>query len=161
TAKQRKTERAEKSFPRFFRADLRNHEMPANRAAGQVCPHVAEFCDRNQIQDIELSCEHATARARRKIDDLRDEIKKPKHVEQTEQGVSHRLQRFVMAQAREHLSRENRQQKKEQHGNFEVVGTRRPNLAEVIKTAVEHDCAPDHAFDLEIRKMMLNENAIK
>src|SRR6266704_6617759 len=135
--------------------------MPANRAAGQIRAHVAEFCDRDQIQDIELSCEHATARARRKIDDLRDEIKKPKHVEQTEQGVSHRLQRFVMAQAREHLPRENRQQKKEQYRNFEVVGTRRPNLGEVIKTAAEHHGAVDYSCDLEIRETFLMEHPVK
>jgi hypothetical protein len=58
--------------------------MAANRAAGQIGAHVGEFCDRNQVQDIELSCEHAIAQGRRQINDLGDEIKKPKHIKQAE-----------------------------------------------------------------------------
>jgi ribosome assembly protein YihI (activator of Der GTPase) len=66
-----------------------------------------------------------------------------------------------MAQAREHLPRENRQQKKEQHRNFEVVGTRRPNLGEVIKAAAEHNSAADHSCDLEIRETFVIEHPVK
>src|SRR6266536_99637 len=135
--------------------------MAPNRAAGEVSAHVAEFCDRNQIQDIELARHAASTRARRKINDLCDEVKKPKHIKQAEQGVRHRSQRFGMAQARKHLARENRKQKKEQYRDFEVVGTGRPNLGEVIKTAAEHDGAADHSCNLEIRQTFVIEHLVK
>ena len=106
-AKQRKDNRAEETFPGFFRADVRNHQMPPNHAAGQIRAHVREFGDRDQVQHIKLSGELAGAQARRQIHDLGDEIKKPKHIKQAEQGVSHRLQRLVIAQARKHLSSKN------------------------------------------------------
>jgi hypothetical protein len=66
-----------------------------------------------------------------------------------------------MAQARKHLPRENRKQKKEQYRNFEIVGTGRPNLGEVIKTAAEHDSAADHSCNLEIRQTFVIEHPVK
>ena len=91
TAKERKSERAEKSFPCLFRADMRRHQVTADRAAGQVSAHVAKFCDRDQVQDIKLPGHHSSARPRRQVKDFRREIEKPKNVEQAKQRVSHRL----------------------------------------------------------------------
>ena len=65
----------------------------------RYAPMSAEFCDRDQIQNIKLPGHCARARTRREIDDLGDEIEKPEHVKQAEQGVSHGLQRLVIAQA--------------------------------------------------------------
>src|SRR5438309_5248449 len=115
--------------------------MPPDRTAGQVRSHVCKFCDRDQIEDVKLSRELAAARTRGQINNFGDEIIKPKNIKQTEQRVSHRLQRFVMSQSRKHLSSENRQQEKKQDSNFEIVGTRGPDFGKVIKTAAEHDCA--------------------
>src|SRR5205807_1253706 len=123
--------------------------MPPDRTAGQVRSHVCKFCDRDQIEDVKLSRELAAARTRGQINNFGDEIIKPKNIKQTEQRVSHRLQRFVMSQSRKHLSSENRQQEKKQDSNFEIVGTRGPDFGKVIKTAAEHDCAANHSGDFE------------
>ena len=59
---------------------------------------------------------------------------------------------------RKHLPGENGQQKKKQDRDFEIVGVRRANLGEVIKTAGEHDRAADHSGDLEIRQALVIEH---
>src|SRR5258707_15420668 len=120
-AKQRKGNSAEKTFPRFFRADVRHHQMPPNRAARQIRAHVREFGDGDQIQHVELAGELAAARTRSEINNFSDEIEKPKDVEQAEQGVGHRLQRLVITQPSEHLPPEYRKQKKKQDRNFEIL----------------------------------------
>ena len=102
--------------------------MASDRAACQIRTHVGKFRDGDQIQDVKLPRQMASARSRSQINNLGDEIIEPKNVKQTEQGVSHCLQRFVVTQPRKHLSSENRQQKKEQDGNFEIVGTSRPDF---------------------------------
>src|SRR6266436_6320642 len=120
-AKQRKDNSAEKTFPCFLRADVRHHQMPPSHAARQIRTHVREFRDCDQIQYVELAGDLAAARARSEIHNFSDEIKKPKDVEQAEQGVSHRLQRLVIAQPCEHLPAEYRKQKKKQDCDFEIV----------------------------------------
>src|SRR6476646_8773214 len=114
-AKQRKDNSAEKTFPGFLRADVRHHQMPPNRAARQIRAHVREFGDGDQIQHVELTGELATARTRSEIHNFGDEIEKPKHVEQTEQCVSHRLQGLVVPQSRKHLPSKYRQEKEKQN----------------------------------------------
>src|SRR5438093_13641889 len=109
--------------------------MTPDRAAGQISAHVCKFCDRDQVQDVKLPSQLAAARTRSQINDLGDEVVKRKDIEQTEQRVSHRLQRLVMTQSRKHLSPEHRQQEKKQDGNFETVGASRPHLGKAIKTA--------------------------
>src|SRR6266576_6586603 len=120
-AKQRKDDSAEKTFPGFFRADVRHHQMPPSRAARQIGTHVREFGDGDQIQYVELTGDLAAAGARSEINNFGDEIEKPKDVEQAEQGVGHRLQGLVITQPCEHLSPEYRQQKKKQDCDFEIV----------------------------------------
>ncbi len=66
-----------------------------------------------------------------------------------------------MTQPRKHLSAEDRQQEKEQNGNFEIVGARRPDFGKVIKTAGEHHSAADHSGDFEIRQSFVIEHPIK
>src|SRR5439155_5436098 len=82
-------------------------------------------------------------------------------IEQTEQRVSHRLQRLVMTQSRKHLSSEHRQQEKKQDGNFEIVGASRPDFGKVIKTAGQHHSPADHSGDFEIRESLVIEHPIK
>src|SRR5437773_9544478 len=119
-AKQRKDNSAEKTFPGFLRADVRHHQMPPNQAARQIRAHVPEFGDGDQIQHVELADDLTAARAWSEIHNISDEIKKPKDVEQAEQGAGHRLQRLVITQPCEHLSPEYRQQKKKQDRDFEI-----------------------------------------
>src|SRR6476660_8975384 len=113
-AKQSQDNSAEKTFPGFLRADVRHHQMPPKRAARQIRAHIREFGDCDQIQYVELAGDLAAARARSEINNFSDEIKKPKDIEQAEQGVGHRLQRLVITQPCEHLSPEYRKQKKKQ-----------------------------------------------
>ena len=113
TAQKSKGERAEKSFPRLLCANLRHHQMPANRAASQIRAHVAELRDRNQIETIKLPRYNSAARSRREIENFGGKIEKPEHVKQSEQRVSHRLQRFVVPQTGKHLPAKHRQQEKE------------------------------------------------
>ena len=84
TAQERKNKRAKKSFPGFFCADVRAHQMPTERTARQIRAHVAELRHRDQIQNVKLAGHDAIGRARRKIKDLGDEIEQPEHVKQTE-----------------------------------------------------------------------------
>ena len=56
---QRKDERPEKAFPGFLRADVRNHLMSPDQAAGQIRAHVAELGDRDQIENVELAGDRA------------------------------------------------------------------------------------------------------
>src|SRR5215510_348602 len=121
-AKQREDNRAEKAFPRFLRTDVRHHQMPPNRAARQIRTHVRELRDRDQVQYVELPGELAAARTRSEIYNFGDEIEKPKHVEQTEQCVSHRLQGLIVPQSCKHLPPEYGQQKEKQDSDFEIVG---------------------------------------
>src|SRR6202008_3250164 len=93
--------------------------------------------------------------------DLGDEIKKPKHIKQAEQGVRHSLQRLIVAKPSKHLASENGQQKKKQDSNFEVIGMCRTNLGEVIKTAGEQDRAANHSGDLEILQALVIQHPIK
>src|SRR5205807_1092935 len=86
-AHQRENNRTKKTFPSLLPADVWHHEMPPDHAAGQVRAHVREFRDRDQIQHVELSRELACARTRSEINNLGDEIVKPKHVQQTEQDL--------------------------------------------------------------------------
>ena len=67
------------------------HQVSPDGAARQISAHIGKFGHRDQIQNIKLPCYSAGARAWRQINDLRDEIVKPEHVEQTKQRVSHRL----------------------------------------------------------------------
>src|SRR2546428_12621879 len=120
-AKERKPERTKEAFPGFFRADVRDHLVAADRAAGQIRAHVAELRHRDQIQDIKLSGYRTGARARREIKNFRREIEQPKHVKQTEERVSHRLQRLVVPQSLKHLSPEHGEQEKKQDPDFKIV----------------------------------------
>src|SRR4029077_13162930 len=120
-------------------ADVRHHQMTPNSAAGQIRPHVGELCHRDQLKDVKMPREFAAARPWSQINDFRDEIKKPKHVKQTEQRVGHRLQRLIVAKPSKELSSKDRQQEKKEDGDFEIVGMRRPDFGKVIKTAGEHD----------------------
>ena len=120
-AKQRKDNSAEKTFPGFLRADVRHHQMPPSHAARQIRTHVRELGDGDQIQHVELAGDLAAARARSEIHNFSDEIKKPKDVEQAEQGVGHRLEGLVVPQPCKHLPSEYRQQKKKQDSDFEIV----------------------------------------
>src|SRR5438045_9396464 len=131
--------------------------MPADDAAGQISAHVAELRDRYQIETVKLSADHTAARSRSQIQNLSGEIEKPEDVKQTEQRVSHRLQRFVIAQAREHLPAKDRQQKKEQHRHFEVVGTGRADGRKIMKTSGQQDRAADQSGDFEIRQAPMIE----
>ena len=117
--------------------------MLAERAPGQIRAHIAELRDRDEVETIKLSADHAAARARSEIQDFGGEIEEPQHVKQPEQRVSHRLQRLVVSQSREHLPREHGQQKKEQQCHFEVVGAGRPDRGEVMKTSGQHDRPTD------------------
>src|SRR6266540_6034805 len=137
-AKQRKDNSAEKTFPGFLRTDVRHHQMPPNRAPRQIRPHVRKLRDRDQIQYIELAGELAAARTRSEIHNFGDEIVKPKHVEQTEQCVSHRLQRLVIPKPRKHLPSEYCQQKEKEDSDFEIVGACRSDFGEIIKTPRKH-----------------------
>src|SRR5262249_56515024 len=114
-AKQREDNRAEKTLPGFFPTDVGHHQMPSNYTPRQICAHVRELGDRDQVQHIELPGELSAARTRSEIHNLGDEIEKPKHIEQTEQRVSHSLQGLVVPQPRKHLSPEYRQQKEKQN----------------------------------------------
>src|SRR4051812_15213976 len=105
--------------------------MSPEHTPHKIRPHIAELRDYNQVEAVKLPGHSPGARARQKIHDLCDEIEQPKDVKQSEQRISHRLQRFVLAQTSEHLPRKNREEKKQQDGDFEVVGTRRPHLAEI------------------------------
>src|SRR6202011_371240 len=133
-AEKSKSERAEKSFPCFFGADLRAHQMSADCAAGQVRAHIAEFRDRDQIQNIKLSGDRSPDRSRSEVKYFGREIKKPEHIEQTEQRVSHRLQRLSVPQSREHLPAENRQQEKHHHRDFKIVRAGRTDRGKIMET---------------------------
>src|SRR5947208_11094629 len=85
TSEQRKTERAKESLPRFLGANVRNHEVTPDGAPGQIRAHVAEFCNRNQIEAVKLSGHQPSARSRSKIKNFRVEVEKPENVKQTEQ----------------------------------------------------------------------------
>ena len=115
--------------------------MPSDCAPGQVSAHIAEFCHRYQKQNVKLAGDDSGARSRREINNFGDEIEEPQHIEQTEQSISHRLQRLVVTQTREHLPGEHRQQKKEQGRDFEIVRSGRTDFGEVIETADQHDRA--------------------
>src|SRR5207302_11439484 len=111
-AEKRKTERAEKTLPRFFRRDVRDERVSADEAAGDIRAHVAELRNHDQIEHIKMPGHVPGGVARKNIDDFRDEIEKPEHVEKSEGRVSHRLQRRIIARALEHLPREDNDQKK-------------------------------------------------
>jgi len=66
-----------------------------------------------------------------------------------------------MAQTSKHLATEDRQQKKEQDGNFEVIRSCGANLGKIIKTASQQDGAANHPGDLEIRKAFVIEHPVK
>src|SRR4029079_134428 len=161
TAKQSKDNSAEKNFPGFLRADVRHHQMPPNHAARQIGTHVREFGDGDHIQHVELAGDLAAAGAWSEINNFGNEIEKPKDVEQTEQGVGHRLQRLVITQPREHLPSEYRKQKKKQDCDFEIVGACRADFGEVIKTAGEQHGAANHAGDFEVRQALVIEHPVK
>src|SRR6266481_9334878 len=133
-AKQRKDNGAEKTFPGFLRTDVWHHQMPPNRAPRQIRTHVRKLRDRDQIQYVELAGDLAAAGTRSEIHNFGDEIVKPKHVEQTKQRVSHRLQRLVVPKPRKHLPSEYRQQKEKEDRNFEIVGACGSDFGEIIKT---------------------------
>src|ERR1051325_2818874 len=161
TAKQGETNRAEKTFPRFFPADVRHHQMPSNYAPGQVCAHIGEFGDGNQIQNVELAGKMAVGRTRSEIHNLRDEIVKPEHVQQPEQRVSHGLQRFVIPKSREHLPSKDREQKEKENSDFKIVRACRSDFGEVVETAGEHYRSTNHRGDLEIRQPLVIEHPVK
>src|SRR2546421_603088 len=81
--------------------------------------------------------------------------------QQTEQCISHRLQRLIMPQPGKHLPSEHRQQKKEQDSDFEIIGACRSYFGKIIKNAGEHDRAAEHSGDFEIRQRLVIEHAIK
>src|SRR5882724_1189953 len=66
-----------------------------------------------------------------------------------------------MTQPRKHLATEDRQQKKEQNGDFEVIRSRGTNLGKIIKTAGQQDGAANHPGDFEIRKPFVIEHPVK
>ena len=160
-AHQRENNRTKKTFPSLLPADVWHHEMPPDHAAGQVRAHVREFRDRDQIQHVELSRELVCARTRSEINDLGNEIEKPKHVQQTEQCIGHRLQRLIVPQTGEHLPSEHGQQKKEQDGYFEIVRACRSDFGKIIETPGQHHRAADHSSDFEIRQRFVIEHTIE
>src|ERR1700730_2956217 len=109
--------------------------MTPSQTAGQIRTHIAELGDGNKIENVELARDSATGQTRNYVNDFRDEVVKPEHVKQSEDGVSHRPQRCVIAQTLEHLPCENREQKKQQHRHLEVVGLARTDLGEIIEAA--------------------------
>src|SRR6516225_9428174 len=137
-AKQRKHNRAEKTFPRLLPTDVRHHQMPPNRAPRQIRAHVRKLGNRDQVQHIKLTGELTAARTWSEVYNFSDEIEEPKDIQQTEQRVGHRLQGLVVSKSLEHLPSEYRQQKEEENGDFEIVGTCRSDFGEVIKAACEH-----------------------
>src|SRR5947207_3101952 len=66
-----------------------------------------------------------------------------------------------MTKPSKHLPSENGQQKKKQNSDFEIIGMRRSNLGEVIKTAGEQDPAANHSRDLEIGQPLVIEHPVK
>src|SRR6266516_5731340 len=103
----------------------------------------------------------ARARSGRKINNFCNEIVEPENVKQTEQGVSHRLQRLVVPKARKELSPEHREQEEKEDGNFEIIGMRRPDSRKIIKTASEHHGTANHPGNFEIRQALVIEHSIK
>src|SRR5437763_12939478 len=97
TRQQRKSQRAKESFPCFLWANVRNQRMPPNDAAGKISAHVAELRDRDYIKAVKLSHDCARFRSRHHIENFGHEIEKPQDTEKSEEGVGHRLQRFVLA----------------------------------------------------------------
>src|SRR3954453_18903807 len=83
-AKQREDDSAEKTFPGFFPADVRHHQVPPDDAPSQIRAHVGELGARNQIQHVKLAGKLPGAGTRSEIHNFGDKIVKPKHVEQTE-----------------------------------------------------------------------------
>ena len=105
---------------------------------------------------------HCTGRrARNHINDFRDEVVKPEHVEQPEDRIGHCPQRRIVAQTAKHLPRENGQHKKEQHRHLEVVGMPGTDLREIIEAAAEHHGAADHGGDFEIREALVIQHPVK
>src|SRR5204862_1635953 len=122
---------------------------------------IAELRDRDEVETIKLSADHAVARARSEIKDFGSEIEKPQHVKQPEQRVSHRLQRLIVSQSGKHLPGKHRQQKKEQQCHFEIVGAGRADGGAIMKTSGQHDRSTDQSDDLEIRQAAMVEHSIK
>src|SRR5438876_557081 len=102
--------------------------MTSDQTANQVGTHVAELGDGNEIENVELAGDSACGRTRNYVNDFRNEVVKPKHVEQSEYCIRHRPQRCVIAQAFEHLPSKNGEQEKEQHRHFKVVRVARADL---------------------------------
>src|SRR5437764_1253571 len=66
-----------------------------------------------------------------------------------------------MPKSRKHLPAEDREQKKKEYSYFEVVGARRPNLGEVIKTAGKQDGTANHSGDFEIGQAFIIKHPVK
>src|SRR5947208_16951371 len=105
--------------------------MTPDQTAGHIRSHIAELRDRDAIEDVELPRYRSIQRARRHVDDLGNEIVKPKHVKESEERIRHGLERLIIAETGKHLPSENGQQEEEQDCQFEVVGTRRTDFSEI------------------------------
>src|SRR5436190_3228630 len=135
--------------------------MTSSQTADQIRTHIAELSDRNKVENVELARDRASGRTRNYVNDFCDEIVKPEHVKEPEDGVSHCPQRCVIAQALEHLPGENRQQEKEQHRHLKVVGLAGTDLRKIIEAAAQHDGAADHCRHFKIWQTLVIEHAIK
>src|SRR5438094_5072718 len=91
TRQQRKSQRAKKSFPCFLWTNVRNQRMPPDDAAGKVGAHIAELRDRYKVKAVKLPHDRACPRSRHDIKNLGHEIEKPQDIEESEEGVGHRL----------------------------------------------------------------------
>src|ERR1700682_3475820 len=158
---QRKSQRAEKAFPGFLRADVRDHLVATDQATGQIRAHIAELRDRDEIQNVKLSRDRTRRGPWNHVDDFGDEIVEPENVKQPEDRVSHRPQRRVVAETVEHLPGEYGQQKKEQDRDLEVVRVTGSAAREIVKAAAQHHGAADHRRDLEVRQAFVIEHAVK
>ena len=71
------------------------------------------------------------------------------------------MQRFVISKPGEHLAAEHCEKEKEQDGDFEVIGMRRSDFGEIIKTAGEHHRAANHPGHFEIGQILVIEHPVK
>src|SRR5260370_25299211 len=101
---------------------MRDQLVTPDHAAHQICSHVAELRNDDEIKAIKLSGHQPGTRAGQQVDYLRHEIEKPEHVKQPKERVSHRLKWFVFTKTRKHLAGEDCQQEKKHQCYFEIIG---------------------------------------
>ena len=114
----RNHDRAAETFPRFARADARNHFVFADQRADGIGARVAEFGDQNEIEQVVMAID-----AGKEIDFL-DEIQQPGDIHQAKQRGGNGENAGGIA-SRKELPQAKAQHEQDQKAGFEIVDPRR------------------------------------